>query len=189
MKHREYWFRDWSRSWLYVSVVVVTLYVAACEQLQSPTTPTETPAPLAQPGQALGTAPLKQFAHEISSTTPLETIRVHETVTMPITVKNISQEPWPATGEKPVHLSYRWVDMMGRGVGPTIPTQLPHHVAPGESVLLEATIQAPVEAGEYILRLTLVQENVAWFDQRGAQPLNLPVIVTASETAGRETKE
>jgi hypothetical protein len=185
MKQRECWLRDWSRNWWLVSVVVVPLHFAACEQAQPPTTPAEA----LQPGQALGAAPLRQFAHNISSPTPLETILVNETVAMPVTIKNISPETWPATGEKPVYVSYRWVDMMGRGIGPTIPTPLPHHVAPGESVLLEATVQAPAETGEYILRLTLVQENVAWFDQRGAQPLNLPVTVTASETTGRETKK
>jgi hypothetical protein len=153
MKYKRSWLRDRSRGTLSVSTVVVALSLVACEQPQAPTTPAETSPPLAQPGQALGTAPLKQFAHEISSPTSLETIQVNETMTMPVTTKNISQEPWPAMGEKPVHLSYRWVDMMGRGVGPIAPTRLPHPVAPGESISLEATIQAPIEAGEYILRL------------------------------------
>lgn len=188
MKRRERRLREWSRSKLRLSVVIAALYVAACEQPQAPNPPAETSPSPAQSGQTLGTAPLKQFAHEISSPTPLETIRVNETVTIPVTIKNIGREPWPATGEKPVQVSYRWVDMMGRGLGPIISTQLPHNVAPGESVSLEATIQAPGNAGEYILRLTMVQENVGWFDQRGAQPLNLPIMVTAGETAGKETK-
>ena len=57
-------------------------------------------------------------------------------------------------------------------------TPLPHDVAPGESVSLDATIQVQSAPGEYTLRLTMVQELVAWFEGRGGQPLDIPVTVT-----------
>jgi hypothetical protein len=102
---------------------------------------------------------------------------------MPVTVKNVSKESWPASGEKPVRVSYRWVDQTGKVLGPGLRTPLPHDVAPGESISLAAKIRGPAEAGEYTLRLTLMQERVAWFGARGAQPLKIPVTVTAREPA------
>jgi uncharacterized membrane protein len=40
---------------------------------------------------------------------------------------------------------------------------LPRDLGPGESVTLRATIQAPENAGNYLLHVTMVQEAVAWF--------------------------
>ena len=39
-------------------------------------------------------------------------------------------------------------------------------------------VYAPGQPGRYILRVTMVQENVAWFEDRGAKPLDIPVLVT-----------
>lgn len=57
-------------------------------------------------------------------------------------------------------------------------TPLPYDVPPGETVTLNAKIQAPDRAGKFTLRVTMVKESVTWFEDRGAQPLDIPVEVT-----------
>jgi hypothetical protein len=164
----------------------------------------------------------KRFRQQISPSAPLPLIRVNETVTLPVVVKNLSEEPWPATGDatgqNAVRLAYHWVKKadpsmlsgnndtqagaeVREGVLPLsqpkgslrkkkrlkeamivfegLRTALPRDLPPGETAALRATIQGPPQAGELILRLTMVREGVAWFEQFGGQPLDLPITVTA----------
>jgi hypothetical protein len=60
-----------------------------------------------------------------------------------------------------------------------IRTPLPKEIAPGEEIHLNATIQAPPQAGTFILRLTMVREGEEWFENRGGKPLDLPVTIAA----------
>ena len=64
-------------------------------------------------------------------------------------------------------------------------TTLPGTVAPGEAVSLAATVVAPDEPGSYVLRVSLVQEGVAWFMSKGAPPLDIPAVVLP-KGAGQE---
>jgi hypothetical protein len=56
-------------------------------------------------------------------------------------------------------------------------TPLPHDVAAGESVALQAQIQAPPAQGSYTLRWDLFEEGNGWFAARGATPLDVAVSV------------
>ena len=97
-----------------------------------------------------------------------------------IEVGNPGAEAWPAAQQSahPVNLSYHWIPMDG---GETIldgrRTPLPAPLAPGRSVVLRAEVETPAIGGSYVLRLSMVQEHVGWFDARGAQPLDLPITV------------
>jgi hypothetical protein len=67
----------------------------------------------------------------------------------------------------PVHISYHWVD---RRTGATavfdgLRTRLLPPAAPGRSTRYAAKVRAPRTGGEYTLQLTLVQEQVRWFDE------------------------
>jgi hypothetical protein len=160
-----------------------------------------------------------RFAQELSSPVPLKIVKVNQTVSFPVVVKNISEETWMKDGlrqsdpahRNPVNLSYRWISgptmKERRGEGEALAADLaewkgrplPHHslarrrqmlvsegtrtalpkdLAPGESVVLNALVQTPPSAGNFTLRLTMVKEDVAWFDERGARTLDLPVTVT-----------
>ena len=50
---------------------------------------------------------------------------------------------------------------------------LPHAVAPGERVRLKIEYQAPQRTGKYRLKIDLVDQQVAWFEQRGSEPLSI----------------
>lgn len=96
-------------------------------------------------------------------------------------VTNVSEHTWPAgrlirlgnhwyADGEPV----RWND--GR-------TDLPHDVAPGESVELELPVTAPDSPGAYELEVDVVQEAVTWWAKAGSTPVRTPVTVTTDAVA------
>jgi cell division septation protein DedD len=112
-----------------------------------------------------------------------------KTVSANITVKNISPVTWPskpdAKNRYAVNLSYHWLNQKGAPiVFEGLRTPLPQDLKPGESVKLNATIQAPAKPGNYNLEVTLVQEQAAWFPEKKGAKLVLPVTVSEDrETA------
>jgi glycosyltransferase involved in cell wall biosynthesis len=83
---------------------------------------------------------------------------------------NESGDGWSAlgdaTGAYGVRLSYRWFDDRGDVVVESgVRSRLPFDVRPGETVEVFCRVIAPEKAGDYELLLTLVQEDVGWWDQ------------------------
>ena len=63
------------------------------------------------------------------------------------------------------NLSYRWFDSAGMPIAEDgVRTPLPRPLAPGETADGSMRVVAPRAPGRYLLRLSLVQEGVAWFD-------------------------
>ena len=54
---------------------------------------------------------------------------------------------------------------------------LPASVAPGETVTVEARVRLPDAPGRHLLRLDLVDEGIAWFEQSGSPVTELTLIV------------
>jgi cell division septation protein DedD len=112
-----------------------------------------------------------------------------KTVSADITVKNVSPVTWPSKPDKKdryaVNLSYHWLNQKGAPVVfEGLRTPLPRDLKPGDSVKLNATIQAPAKPGKYTLEVTLVQEQAAWFPDKKCAKLVLPVTVSVgSESA------
>jgi hypothetical protein len=112
-----------------------------------------------------------------------------KTIFVNITVKNISPVTWPSKpdtkGRYAVNFSYHWLNQKGAPVVfEGLRTPLPQDLKPGESVNLNAAIQAPAKPGKYTLELTLVQEQAAWFPEKKGAKLVLPVTVSEDgETA------
>ncbi len=124
---------------------------------------------------------LQVFKQEITSPTTALTLKVDEEAAVDVVVKNIGNEPWRNTGidEKStnlVALGFHWLDnggnvlQEGRG-------RLSNDLMAGASVSLQVKVQAPPEPGNYKLRFSMVQEHVAWFHDRGAEPLVVNVKV------------
>ncbi len=67
----------------------------------------------------------------------------------------------------PVSLSYHWKDAQTRQtlVQDGLRSPLITAVDPGTDQTYEATVLAPAQAGEYLLEMTLIQENVRWFEE------------------------
>lgn len=155
-------------------VIILLLSIAACQRADEKK---------AEVKRTVASAPLREFLQAISASPPApKAMIVGETVTVPVTVKNIGEETWPAAqnGEGSLHvtLGSRWLDKSGKilSVGSFM---LPSDVEPGKSLSLDASISVPNQAGHLTLRLTMIQQGVAWFEERGAKPLDTPVTVTA----------
>ncbi len=109
--------------------------------------------------------------------------RTHRLVRIPATVRNTSSAVWRARGATRVALAYHWLDPSGQTVTfEGLRTALPDDVAPGASVALELEIASPRKAGEYILELDALREQLAWFSGKTpGSTLRLPVTVLSSD--------
>jgi hypothetical protein len=123
-------------------------------------------------------APLSDFSQEItvSGIPPKMTPKQQYRLTG-ISVKNIGQQTWQAEGPNPVQLTYSWLTPEGKLVSHGDATPTPADIGPGKSQSLDATIVAPQEPGRYILSLTMIAQNLAWFSDVGGKPSNFPVTV------------
>lgn len=84
-----------------------------------------------------------------------------------VRVHNEGNERWPASlDESPqIRLSYRWLDPDGSVHTPEGPrSAFLRAVDPGDRVLVPVHVHAPQTAGEYVLEVDVVHENVRWFD-------------------------
>jgi hypothetical protein len=82
-------------------------------------------------------------------------------------VHNEGGERWPANlDERPlIRLSYRWLNPDGSVHIPEGPrSAFPRTVDPGESILAPLHVDAPDTAGEYIMEVDIVHEEVRWFE-------------------------
>ncbi len=126
-----------------------------------------------------GTLPARR-AQFGAHTTPM-TIAPHQTVRVNVTVRNTGSMTWPASGDHPVHLGYRWYDQNSQQV--IQPPEddhrkaLPRDLGPSEEVSLNIRLTAPGKPGVYMLKWDMVQENVTWFADRGSPTLDVTVTV------------
>jgi cell division septation protein DedD len=109
-------------------------------------------------------------------------MKIGETTSADITVRNTSPVSWPSQsderGRYGVNLAYHWLTEKGTTVVfDGLRTSLPKDLEPGEAVDLKARIQTPERPGRYILEVTLVQERSAWFPEKNGGKLMFPVTV------------
>lgn len=87
----------------------------------------------------------------------------------------------------PVHLSYKWLEPTSGAQLPGIEglrTTLPRALPPGEDLNVMIRVQAPAVPGEYELRVTMVQEFVAWFDDLdGGNAFSARVTIAGADAA------
>lgn len=100
---------------------------------------------------------------------------------VPIVLTNSGRVAWPQGGLRPVRLAYHWLDAT---TGALVKyegrrTPLPRAVAPGETLELRATVQAPARPGRYVLVWDLLREYTGrgWFSQLGVAPARVTVEV------------
>ena len=128
---------------------------------------------------------LTSFSQEITSAARHFAVKALDTYLLDIEAKNTSTQTWFGDSQiAPVKASYRWVDKEGHFL-PTEGERSPlgkYLVPPGDSCKIELRILAPAEPGKFELWVSMVQEGVAWFCDRGTKPLVLQVTVTQRHT-------
>jgi len=112
-------------------------------------------------------------------------------IVVPIRVINRSDAFWSAAGlplqagTLRVSAAYRWLAPDGRVLvleGERSP--LPADVLPGGTLEMRVAVRAPDAPGLATLRLTFVQEGVAWFDSTPGGISDHPVEIVAAEAGG-----
>ena len=84
-----------------------------------------------------------------------------------VTVANDGVFTWRSIGSRPVRLAARWTQPENALQLQSYPRwPLAGPLASGESQTLTIELQAPREAGQYLLVWDLVQENVTWFSAK-----------------------
>jgi hypothetical protein len=96
--------------------------------------------------------------------------RVGESVTVPVVVKNTSQEIFPER-KNVLGLSYHLLSDDGKTIQhDNARTPLPSSLRPGQHAQVDLKIEAPAAKGRYQLEIDLVWEGVMWFKDVGNPP-------------------
>jgi len=104
---------------------------------------------------------------DISAALP-QTLTVDTRVEIECSIRNLGSAILVSAPPNPVQIAYRWLDPdAGRTIMSAEPlrSRLPRALTPGDSVVCRMRVQTPPVSGVFLLRLTLVQEYVAWFDE------------------------
>ncbi|WP_243050025.1 Wzt carbohydrate-binding domain-containing protein [Dyella sp. RRB7] len=95
---------------------------------------------------------------------------------------NQSDVTWPSTGRNPVNASYRWLTTEGEiEVADGLRTGLPEDQGPSLAAIIPLHIHSPAKPGHYLLQVSLVQEQNAWFvDHNPDSGFTLPIEIRAN---------
>lgn len=108
-----------------------------------------------------------------------------ETRATVVRVTNSGLKTW--SEKEAFHLSYHWYDRDRRYVTDGGRTSLPRDLATGETVLLNAQVQAPPHEGRFLLVWDMVHEQTAWFSGQGVAPAAVPVRVARAGAGAAAT--
>lgn len=141
---------------------------------------------LLPPTLDLRVVPLADPRAEIAALVRPSEARAGSMLRIPVRLTHRSDAFWSATGvgtgQRRVAAAYRWFGPDGQAVvAEGERSLLPRDVLPGESLEMLVTVAVPTGSGPFRLVLTLVQENVAWFDQASGSADVLPIEVLRSE--------
>jgi hypothetical protein len=95
-----------------------------------------------------------------------------------VVLENRGAATWRSRGDGGLQLAYHWLDPLGNAIDwDGIRTAFPYPVAPGQTVALEATVEAPRPPGRYVLSFDLVEEHRFWLSEVGVATHDLDVEV------------
>jgi|GEM_PF-1023641 len=109
--------------------------------------------------------PLRSLRAAIEADVP-RNMHAGETTVVRCAVTNRGDAAYLSAPPNPIELCYRWYDAGNAavGAGAWLHTPLPQPLSPGKRLSMVARIAAPPTPGTYTLAVTLLQEDVAWFD-------------------------
>jgi ubiquinone/menaquinone biosynthesis C-methylase UbiE len=134
----------------------------------------------AGPTQAVSTdLPHSAFKAQITLKKLSGVTKVGTLMIIEVSVKNISNFTWPA---RAVNLGNHWLDRNGKLlVRDDARTSLPISLEPMAEAELSLVVTTPSIPGHYFLELDMVQEKVAWFNDKGSKTTSMPVKVVAQQ--------
>ena len=128
------------------------------------------------------------FKAEITIASPPAKLRAGQKETIQVNIKNASDVQWYARGGEVntnpdnrfyIAIGNRWLKAEGEQLVTNMDGRygLPKNLPPGAEVEVPLQITAPKDPGEYILEVDLVQEQVAWFGDKGSPTAKVKVTV------------
>jgi hypothetical protein len=113
--------------------------------------------------------PARDRAGSVTVTGPLRPSATRAgAIEIPVRLTNAGQAVWSSTGELPLHVGYRLIAADGRILGWEGPrSPLPVPIQPGRSLSFALALDLPTDnhLPAVAVRITLVQEMVAWWEQ------------------------
>ena len=103
---------------------------------------------------------------QVDATVPL-VLRAGDRLTLPCTVTNLGNRFLVSAAPYPVSVACKWLPADGAASDRFIESErspLPRSLPPGERDTFNFRLPVPNEEGEFLLRVTLVQDGVCWFD-------------------------
>lgn len=111
------------------------------------------------------TEPLKEFSAQLKGYSNQLQAMPNELLAIEIHITNTSSNTFPALGSRPVQVGARYFDQDGQLLATEdLRTVLPRDIGANESMNLFVHVRTLPTPGKYTLRVCLVQEFVAWFD-------------------------
>lgn len=172
------------------SVIICLVLFAGCKPKQPATNSAGNNAPQAKtPVQQKEAGPLPDsgFKAQITAPDAPERLRVGQVAIINIKVKNTSDVIWyqrgGVTSDRTDNKFYiaagnRWLDKDGKLTSETEGHNgIPKDLKPGEETEMALQITAPRQPGEWTMQLDMVQEQVAWFSEKGSPVTNIKVQV------------
>lgn len=155
-----------------VAAVACVTVLTACDSKQTPES---------KPSPQTSSAPASQnvFGAQYQADNTTWKVTADSKFSVPLTIKNTSADAWSSQAAKgPVLAAYHWLDSSKKMLirdGLRTPFATP--VVAGSEVKINLNAQAPKEKGTYIMQVSLVQEGVAWFENKQVKPLELTIHV------------
>lgn len=174
----------------YRSHLVVTilgaLLLAACGSDRPGTTTANLNNVNTEPERPCASAPLPDngYKAKITLSDPPAKLRPGQKQIIQVKVQNSGEALWKVRGCGEDNKFYiatgnQWLKAEGEQLVTRMDGRhgLPNNLKPGEEVEVPLQITAPNEPGEYILEVDLVQEQVAWFHEKGSETAKVKVTV------------
>lgn len=178
-----------TKNTLLVLVMCGSLAAWGCSKAQPAASNSAEPAaPAPTRGDLPSALPDNGFKAVISVADPPARLRTGQKEAVQVNIKNASDVLWYARGAAVNNASSnkfylavanRWLQADGGKLVNDMDGRygLPRDLKPGEETKVPLLITAPREPGAYILELDLVQEQVAWFHDKGSETARVKIQV------------
>jgi len=134
------------------------------------------------PERSLSPLPAEALRAEIRLINYSPYLKKREAATIRIALRNAGTLVWLArertVAPYQINVDAHWLDAAGRTiVNDDGRATLLQDLLPGQEAEFSFTVNAPRDAGQYVLEVDVLQEKVSWFGLRGSKTLRLPVTV------------
>jgi hypothetical protein len=126
--------------------------------------------------------PISPGGINVAISSPVERLRLQpgKLTNVPLNFVNLTDTPVSSFSASPVLVSYHWKRQSGEiAVWDGLRTFLPRVLYKGDADEILLAVRAPLDPGDYVLEVSLLEEGHSWYDDRiDGLPLRIETIVT-----------